>query len=62
METLDRKPYPAPEGLLNIKRILARRTPRAATIRVDEVSDTRILRKLDDSGFLDALYSSAITR
>ena len=59
VETLDRKPYPAPEGLLNIKRMLARTTPRAATIRVDEVSDTRILRKLDDSGFLDALYNSS---
>jgi ABC-type nitrate/sulfonate/bicarbonate transport system substrate-binding protein len=59
VETLDQKPYPAPQGLLNIKRMLARTTPRAATIRVDEVSDTRILRKLDDGGFLDALYNSS---
>jgi len=58
VETLDRKPYPAPEGLLNIRRMLARTTPRAASIRVDDVIDTRILSKLDDNGFLDALYSS----
>jgi hypothetical protein len=29
-----------------------------ATIQVEDVMDTRILRKLDESGFIDALYSA----
>ena len=62
VESLDRKPYPAPEGLLNIRRMFARTTPRAASIRIDQVIDTRTLRKLDDSGFLDAVYNSPAAR
>jgi hypothetical protein len=29
-----------------------------ATIQVEDVIDTRILRKLDESGFIDALNSA----
>lgn len=58
LETLERKPYPSAQGLLNIRRMLARSNPRVATIQVEDVMDTRILRKLDESGFIDALYSA----
>ena len=58
LESLERKPYPSTEGLLNIRRMLARSNPRVATIQVEDVMDTRILRKLDESGFIDALYSA----
>jgi ABC-type nitrate/sulfonate/bicarbonate transport system substrate-binding protein len=57
LETLERKPYSSPEGLQNIRRMLARSNPRVATIQIEDVIDTRILRKLDESGFIDALYS-----
>jgi hypothetical protein len=57
LEGLERKPYPSAEGLLNIRRMLARSNPRAATIRVEDVIDTRILRRLDESGFIETLYN-----
>jgi NitT/TauT family transport system substrate-binding protein len=62
LETLERKPYPSSEGLLNIRRMLARSNPRVATIQVEDVMDTRILRRLDESGFIDALYSATGAR
>jgi ABC-type nitrate/sulfonate/bicarbonate transport system substrate-binding protein len=62
LETLERKPYPSAEGLLNIRRMLARSNPRVATIQVEDVMDTRILRRLDESGFIDALYSATGAR
>ena len=62
LETLERKPYPSTEGLLNIRRMLARSNPRVAAIQVEDVTDTRILRKLDDSGFIDALYNAISSR
>jgi hypothetical protein len=37
--------------------MLARSNPRAATIRVEDVIDTRALRRLDESGFIDTLYN-----
>jgi ABC-type nitrate/sulfonate/bicarbonate transport system substrate-binding protein len=58
LETLERKPYPSAEGLLNIRRVLARSNPKVATIQIEDVIDTRVLRKLDESGFIDALYSA----
>ena len=62
LETLERKPYPSPEGFLNIRRMLARSNPKVATIQVEDVIDTRILRKLDESGFIDGLYSASGAR
>jgi NitT/TauT family transport system substrate-binding protein len=62
LEILERKPYSSAEGLLNIQRLLARSNPRAATIQVEDVTDTRILRKLDESGFIDALYNASGAR
>jgi len=58
LETLERKPYSSAEGLLNIRRVLARSNPKVATIQIEDVIDTRILRKLDESGFIDALYNA----
>src|SRR5215475_3596481 len=62
LETLERKPYTSPEGLQNLRRMLARSNPKVATIQVEDVIDTRILRKLDESGFIDALYSASGAR
>jgi ABC-type nitrate/sulfonate/bicarbonate transport system substrate-binding protein len=56
LESLERKPYPSAKGLLNIQRMLARSNPKAGTIRVEDVIDVRILHRLDQSGFLDAVY------
>jgi len=58
LETLDRKPYPSLDGLSNIRRMLARANPKAAAIRLEDVADTRTLRRLDESGFIDGLYGS----
>ena len=62
LEMLDRKPYPSDEGLHKVRRLLARSNPRVATIQVEDVIDTRILRKLDDSGFIEALYTNTNAR
>ncbi|MBI3077157.1 MAG: ABC transporter substrate-binding protein [Deltaproteobacteria bacterium] len=57
LQVLERKPYPSAEGLRNMRRLLARQNPRAAALPVEEVVETRFLRKLDESGFIDALYA-----
>jgi hypothetical protein len=38
--------------------MLARANPKAAAIRLEDVADTRALRRLDESGFIDALYGA----
>jgi ABC-type nitrate/sulfonate/bicarbonate transport system substrate-binding protein len=54
---LDRKPFPSLEGLRNIQRLMKLRNPKVESLKVDELVDDRILRKLDDSGFIDRPYN-----
>ncbi len=53
---LDRKPYPSPEGMRNIQRLMKLRNPKVEKLKVEQLIDDRILRKLDQSGFIDQLY------
>jgi len=55
---VDRKPFASLEGLRNVQRMLKLRTPKVGEIKVEEVIDNRIMRKLDDSGFIDRAYAA----
>ncbi|HEX9454993.1 MAG TPA: ABC transporter substrate-binding protein [Candidatus Binatia bacterium] len=55
---MDRKPFPSPEGLRNVQRLMALRSPKVGEIKIDNVIDNRIVRKLDDSGFIDKVYAA----
>jgi NitT/TauT family transport system substrate-binding protein len=56
---LEKKPYPSVEGLRNIQRLLAGGNPKIALIKVEDVVDSRFMRKLDESGFIARLYTSS---
>lgn len=53
---LERKPYAALDGLRNIQRIMATVNSNANRAKVEEIIDNRIVRKLDETGFIDGLY------
>jgi NitT/TauT family transport system substrate-binding protein len=55
---VDRKPFPSLEGMRNIQRILKPRNPKLGDIKVENVVDDRIMRKLDESGFIDRAYAA----
>ena len=55
---VDRKPFPSLEGMRNIQRILKPRNPKLGDIKVENVIDDRIMRKLDESGFIDRAYAA----
>ena len=54
---LDHKPYPSVEGMNNIQRLAKIRDPRVAKIKVEDLTDSRFIRKLDESGFIEGVYS-----
>ncbi|HEV8724735.1 MAG TPA: ABC transporter substrate-binding protein [Candidatus Binatia bacterium] len=56
--TLNRKPYPSLDGLRNAQRLMTQQNPKIATLKVEELVDSRFVRKLDDSGFIDRLYAA----
>lgn len=56
--TLNRKPYPSLEGLRNAQRLMAQQNPKVAALKVEDLVDARFVSKLDDSGFIDRLYTA----
>jgi ABC-type nitrate/sulfonate/bicarbonate transport system substrate-binding protein len=56
--TLERKPFPSVEGLRNMQRLMKIGNPKLGNVKVEELIDDRILRKLDESGFIDRLFST----
>ena len=55
-EVLEKKPSPSLDGLRNIHRLMVRLNPQIARIRVENLIDDRIMRRLDKNGFIDSLY------
>jgi ABC-type nitrate/sulfonate/bicarbonate transport system substrate-binding protein len=56
--TLNRKPYPSREGLRNAQRLMALQNPKIAALKVADLIDARMIRRLDETGFIDRLYSA----
>ena len=55
---VDRKPVPSLEGLRNVQRLLKMRNPKIGEIKAEDIIDNRIMRKLEDSGFIERVYST----
>src|SRR5215475_4924787 len=55
-KTVDRRPYPSMDGFRNIQRLMQPRNPKLEKVKPDDVIDDRILRKLDESGFITDSY------
>ncbi len=55
---LDKKPLPSVDGLRNTQRLLKPRNPKLENIKVEELIDDRIVRRLDESGFIGRLQAT----
>src|SRR5881409_3711440 len=55
---LERKLLPSIEGLRNTQRLLKPRNPKLETIKVEELIDDRIVRRLEESGFISRLQAT----
>ena len=55
---LDKKLVPSSEGLRNIQRLLKPRNPKLEAIRVEELIDDQIVRRLEESGFINRLQAT----
>ena len=53
----EKKPYVSVDGLRNIQRMMSNLNPKVSRIKVDDLIDNRFVRKLDESGYIDGLYS-----
>ena len=56
--SVERKPFPSLEAMRNIKRLMAVQTPKAANVKVEELIDARLIRKLDENGYIDKVAAN----
>jgi NitT/TauT family transport system substrate-binding protein len=55
---VERKPFPALDGMRNLQRLLKGGNPKIAGLKVDEIVDSRIMRRLDETGFVERVYAA----
>jgi NitT/TauT family transport system substrate-binding protein len=54
----EKKPFPSVEGLRNMHRLLKIGNPKLANVKVEELIDDRILKRLDESGFINGIFTA----
>ncbi len=59
---LSRKQYPTLDGIKTILDGFAEKDPRARNAKPEDFADMRFIRELDQSGFIDSLYSGKADR
>ena len=59
VRSMARKPYPAVEGMRNVQRLLKTQNPRIGDVNIDELVDSRFIRRLDESGFFERIYAGS---
>ena len=56
--SVERKPFPSLDAMRNIKRLMAVQTPKAANVKVEELIDARLIRKLDENGYIEKVAAN----
>jgi NitT/TauT family transport system substrate-binding protein len=51
--SVERKPFPSLDALRNVRRLMATQNPKVANVKIEELIDNRIIRKLDENGYMD---------
>ena len=54
---VERKPFPSLDGMRNLQRLLKPANPKIGALKVDDIVDNRIMRRLDEGGFIDRTYA-----
>lgn len=54
---LDRRPYANPAGALNVIRLMKRTNPKVDTVKPETLIDDRVMKRLEQSGFLDEVLN-----
>ena len=55
---VERKPLPSLDGMRNLQRLLKPANPKIGALKVEEIVDNRIMRRLDESGFIERTYAA----
>ena len=55
---MERKPLPTVESMVHVQRLMKVQNPKIGEVKIDDINDARLVKKLDDSGFIDKVYAA----
>jgi ABC-type nitrate/sulfonate/bicarbonate transport system substrate-binding protein len=58
LQATDRKPFPSLEGLRNVQRLMRLQNPAVAGLKTENLIDGKLMKELDESGFINQLYGT----
>lgn len=58
LRVLERKPFPTVESMIHVQRLMKAQNPKIGAVNLDELNDARLVKKLDDSGFIDKAFAA----
>ena len=58
LRVLERKPLPTVESMVHVQRLMKIQNPKIGDVKLDDINDARLVKKLDDSGFIDKAFAA----
>ena len=58
LRAMERKPVPTVESMVHVQRLMKLQNPKIGDVKLDDINDARLIKKLDDSGFIDNAYAA----
>ena len=55
---MERKPLPTVESMVHVQRLMKLQNPKIGEVKINDLNDDRIVRKLDESGFVDRAFAA----
>lgn len=55
---MERKPMPTVESLVHVQRLMKVQNAKIGGVNLEEINDARLMKKLDDSGFIDKAFAA----
>lgn len=55
---MERKPLPTVESMVHVQRLMKVQNPKIGGVNLEELNDPRLMKKLDDSGFIDRAFAA----
>lgn len=55
---MERKPMPTVESMVHVQRLMKVQNPKIGNVNLEELNDARLMKKLDESGFIDKAFAA----
>ncbi|MGZ8531603.1 MAG: ABC transporter substrate-binding protein [Candidatus Binatia bacterium] len=58
LRAMERKPVPTVESMVHVQRLMKIQNPKIGDVKLEDINDARLIKKLDDSGFIDNAFAA----